>query len=119
VLTLAENHRSTAKIRVEITDQGVSVGGYTVKRRTEKNRNPQTGAMESVVDDNDLYGIALDAGHKMPYAALDDLDANLQPLPMFVKPIDKKNPSGTQLVGMSKPFPSPNMRGIARATVAG
>lgn len=108
---------STAKIRVEINKEGIYVGDFLIKRRSEKNRNPQTGALASVVADKDLVAIALDAGHVMPYAALDDLDANLQPLPMFVKPLESKDPSGVKLVGMSKPFPSPNMKGIAKATV--
>ena len=117
LLVLAEKVTTTAKIRVEISEKGIDVGGFVVKRRTEKNRNPQTGAMTPVVADNDLVAVALDAGHVMPYAALDDLDANLQPLPMFVKPIEQKDPSGVKLVGQSKPFPSPNMKGIAKATV--
>ncbi len=118
LLGLADNHKSTAKIRVEVTSEGINIGDYLMKRRTEKNRNPQSGAMESVVADTDMLAVALDAGHLMPYTALDDLDAKLQPLPMFVKPIAKQNPSGVQLVGMSKPFPSPNMKGICKATVA-
>lgn len=117
LLALAENHKSTAKIRVEVKAEGINIGDYIVKRRTEKHRNPETGTMVATVADNDLLAVALDGGHKMPYAALDDLDANLQPLPMFVKPIEKKNPSGFDLVGMSKPFPSPNMKAIAKATV--
>ncbi|MGE4545835.1 MAG: major capsid protein [Pedobacter sp.] len=119
LLVLAEKVTTTAKVRVEISDKGIDIGGFLVKRRTEKHRNPQTGAMVPTVADNDLVAIAMDAGHVMPYAALDDLDANLQPLPMFVKPIEKQNPSGIQLVGNSKPFPSPNMKGIAKATVTG
>lgn len=117
LLVLVEKVTTTAKIRVEISDKGIDVGGFLIKRRTERLRNPQSGAMEPTVADTDLLAIALDAGHVMPYAALDDLDANLQPLPMFVKPIEKKNPSGVQLVGNSKPFPSPNMKGIAKAQV--
>lgn len=117
VLALAIKLQSTAKLKVEISDVGVDVGGFIIKRRTEKNRNPQSGAMEPVVADTDVLMIALDGGHVMPHTALDDLDANLQPLPMFVKPIDKKNPSGVQLVGMSKPFPSPNMNAVCKAAV--
>jgi hypothetical protein len=119
LLVVVEKVTTTAKVRVEISDKGIDIGGYLVKRRTEKHRNPQTGSMVPTVADNDLVAIAMDAGHVMPYAALDDLDANLQPLPMFVKPIAKQNPSGIQLVGNSKPFPSPNMKGIAKATVTG
>jgi hypothetical protein len=119
LLVLAEKVTTTAKVRVEISEKGIDVGGFLIKRRTEKHRNPQSGAMVPTVGDTDLLAVAMDAGHVMPYAALDDLDANLQPLPMFVKPLEKKNPSGVTLIGNSKPFPSPNMKGIAKATVTG
>lgn len=111
------NYQGKAKVKVEVSEGGINIGGFIIKRRTEKNRNPETGVMTPVVADKDVVMIALDANHVMPYTALDDLDANLQPLPMFVKPIEKKNPSGVQLVGMSKPFASPNMKGICKATV--
>lgn len=117
LFAIAEASVTTAKMRVEITEKGINVGGYLVERRSERNRNPQTGAMTPVVGDDDVVMLALDAGHKLPYCALDDLDARLQPLPFFVKPIETKDPSGYRLVGMSKPFPVPNVKGICRATV--
>lgn len=117
LFAIAEASVTTAKMRVEITEKGINVGGYLVERRSERNRNPQTGAMTPVVADDEVVMLALDAGHKLPYCALDDLDARLQPLPFFVKPIETKDPSGYRLVGMSKPFPVPNVKGICRATV--
>lgn len=114
---LAEASVTTAKLRVEITEQGINVGGFLVKRRAERYRNPQTGAMVAVLGDKVVRMIATDAGHKLPYCALDDLDANLQPLPFFVKPIQQKDPSGWKLIAESKPFPIPNCSGICDATV--
>jgi len=116
---LAEDHTSTAKMKVEVTDKGINVGGYLIKRRSERHRNPQTGAMVPVVADKNVKMVATDAGHIMPYCALDDLDANLQPLPFFAKPIKLDDPSGYKLVGESKPFPIPNVDGICDATVVG
>lgn len=117
LFAIAENSRTTAKIRVEITDQGINVGGYLVRRRAEKYRKPDTGEMIPVVDDKTVKMIAKDAGHFMPYCAIDDLDGNLQPLPMFVKPERKSDPSGYKLIGESKPFPVPNVAGICDAVV--
>jgi nucleoid DNA-binding protein len=114
---LAEASVTTAKIRVEITEQGINVGGFLVRRRAERYRNPQTEAMVAVLGDKVVRMIATDAGHKLPYCALDDLDANLQPLPFFVKPIQQKDPSGWKLIAESKPFPIPNCSGICDATV--
>lgn len=114
---LAEASVTTAKIRVDITDQGINVGGFLVKRRAERNRNPQTGQMAPVIPANDVRMVALDAGHTLAYCALDDLEANLQPLPFFINPIEVKDPSGVKLVAQSKPFPIPNPSGICTARV--
>ena len=116
---IAEESKTTAKIRVEITDQGINIGGYLVKRRAEKYRNPESGGMVNVLADSAVRMIAKDAGIKLPYCAVDDLDANLQPLPFFIKPIQQKDPSGYKLVAESKPFPIPNPKGICDATVLG
>lgn len=116
IFAIAEATTSTAKINISITDQGVNIGGYLVKRRAERYRNPQTGAMTPVVADKDLMMIATDAGHFMPYCALDDLDGNLQPMPMLIKPIKLDDPSGFKLIGEAKPFPVPNVKGICKAT---
>lgn len=117
LFALAEGFVSTAQLTVAISDQGINVGGYLVKPRDELYYNPESKAMVPVVDAKKVKMIALDAGHQMPYCAIDDLDGNLQPLPFFVKPIKTENPSGYQLVAESKPFPIPNVDGICDATV--
>ena len=61
--------------------------------------------------------IATDAGHILPYAAIDDLDGNLQPLPFFIKPIKTADPSGWKLIAESKPLPIVQPKGICDATV--
>lgn len=117
LFAIAEASITTAQIRVEITEAGINVGGFLVKRRSERHRNPQTKAMVPVVPDKAVKMIATDAGHKLPYCALDDLDARLQPMPFFVKPVLKDDPSGYKLIAESKPFPVPNVRGICDAVV--
>lgn len=117
LFALAEGHVSTAQMTVAISEQGINVGGYLVKPRDELYYNPQTKAMVPVVATKTVKMIAMDAGHQMPYCAIDDLDGNLQPLPFFVKPIKTENPSGFQLVAESKPFPIPNVNGICDSTV--
>lgn len=117
LFALAEDHKSTAKMRVEITDQGINIGGYLIKRRSELYRNPQSGSMTAVAGAKELKMIATDAGHFAPYCALDDLDGNLQPMPMLVKPVKTEDPSGYKLIAEAKPFPIPNVKGICKATV--
>ncbi|WP_027368434.1 hypothetical protein [Desulfocurvibacter africanus] len=45
---LAENSRTTAKIRVEITDQGINIGGFLIRRRAGKYRDPEMRRMQAV-----------------------------------------------------------------------
>lgn len=117
IYAIAEASTTTAKIRVELTDQGINIGGYLIKRRAETYRNPATGTATACMDAKKLRMVATDAGHTLPYCALDDMDANLQPLPFFVKPIELKDPSGYKLVAESKPLPIPNMDGVCEAPV--
>lgn len=104
-------------VDIKVDAAGITIGDYLIKRRAEKYRHPQTGVMTPIVPAKTLRLVALDAGHFMPYAAVDDLDANLQATPFFTKPIKMDNPSGYQIVGESKPFPVPNVHGICDAVV--
>lgn len=117
IFAIAEASTTTAKIRVELTEQGINIGGYLIKRRAETYRHPGTGTATACLDVKTLRMVATDAGHALPYCALDDLEASLQPLPFFVKPIEIKDPSGYKLVAESKPLPIPNMDGVCDAVV--
>ncbi len=77
----------------------------------------ESGALVSAVPAKRVVAVDMDAGHKLFYAALDDLDANMQALPFFAKPIRKDDPSGYDIVGNSKPLPVPNVKGIVTASV--
>ncbi|NDY73979.1 hypothetical protein DO021_19610 [Desulfobacter hydrogenophilus] len=120
LMKIVDSVKSTIKqnIRLEKVEAGIDVGGYLVKPMDETYQNPQTGAAVDKVAAHKLCMIALDAGHALYYCALDDLDANLQPLPFFMKPIVKQNPSGIDVLGMSKPLPVINPNGICWAELA-
>lgn len=115
--SLAENFKSTAKLTVGMTAVGIDVGGYVVKRRAETYKNPQTSAVGSRLGAKMLRAVAKDGGHKLFYCALDDLEANLQALPLFINPNQTKNPSGYELIAQSKPFPVVNMKAIGEVQV--
>jgi hypothetical protein len=112
LMSIAEAVTSTAKIRVEVMDDHIDMGGFMIYRQAETYRNPQTGAATKKLADKYLRMVALDGEHQMPYAAVDDLDANLQPMPLFFKPVRTADPSGYTIVGESKPFPCPNVNAI-------
>lgn len=117
LMALAEKVTSTAKIRVEIAAEGVFVGNYLVKLRAENYKNPETGAFVQIVPDDKIVMVAQDANHRLFYCAVDDLDANLVPMPFFVKPIKVEDPSGIKLVAESKPLPVPVPKAICWAQV--
>ncbi|MEE4137463.1 MAG: major capsid protein [Desulforhopalus sp.] len=117
LFALAEAHVSKAKFTVNIDASGINVGGYLVKRMVEKYTNPQTGSAVDKLGEHDVLMIDKSAGHRLVYSAIDDLDANLLPMPFFVKPVKTDDPSGWKLIADCKPFPIPNLRAICFATV--
>lgn len=108
--------RTEIAIPVSATESSIIIGTVTVELVADEYQHPQTAAWTPVVPTNTLKAIALDAGHMMPYAAIDDLDGNLEPMPLFIKPI--KNDEGQQsLLGESKPLPIVNTDGICDVVV--
>lgn len=113
---------TSTKLRTEIaipmsaTESSIIIGTVTVELVADEYQHPQTSVWTPIIPTNTLKAIALDAGHLMPYAAIDDLDGNLEPLPLFIKPI--KNDEGQQsLLGESKPLPIVNTDGICDVIV--
>jgi hypothetical protein len=117
LMLLVDGHTATAKVRVEQTEEGVNIAGFMVRPMGETYKNPQTGAAVKKVGVKELVMVALDAEHRIIYCAIDDLDANLRPLPFFAKPIEKRNPSGVEVVANSKPLPVVNPRAVLRVNI--
>lgn len=122
LFTMVSKILTSTKLRTEIaiplsaTESSIVIGTVTVELVADEYQHPQTGVWTPVVPTNTLKAIALDAGHMMPYASIDDLDGNLEPMPLFIKPI--KNDEGQQsLLGESKPLPIVNTDGICDVVV--
>lgn len=115
VETYGENPK--AKLRVEISKKGISIGEFLIKKMAETYIHPGSGSAIPKVADKDIMAFATDAVHTLFYCALDDLDAKLKPMPYFSKPVYKKDPSGVKIIGRSKPFPAPVVKAICWATV--
>lgn len=117
LLKLAEAYQGDA-IRVEFKDGSIIVGAAEIVLRTEEYPDPvAVNTWRPVQPSNQVRIIDPSGGHVMPYCALDDFDAKLAPLPLFIKPIRQDDPSGYKLVAMSKPFPVPSMDAIGVCTV--
>jgi hypothetical protein len=119
LLNLLDTATPADKIPLRMTESGgIAVGGeFRVELFDDSYINPGTSAVEHIVDPLQIVMIALDGDHRLFYAALDDLESNLQPLPLFIKP--RMSEDGTlKLFGESKPLPAPNVKAICWATVA-
>lgn len=116
---LAQVHPEKSSLGVTVEAQKINVAGFVVTERTETFLYPSTAARVPVVPAGDVLMIAKDAGHKLVYCAVDDLDAKLQAMPFFIKSVKVDDPSGIKLVSEGKPFPVVNVKGICRATVIG
>lgn len=117
IVAMAQVHPEKSSLSVTIDENGINVAGYVVKERAETFRYPQTDVVAPVVPANDVMIIAREAGHKLIYCAVDDLDAKLNAMPFFIKTVKKDDPSGIKLISEGKPFPVVNVKGICRAAV--
>jgi hypothetical protein len=104
LLTLIEG-TDKPKVPVKVRDDGsISIGKFKIVEMAEAYRDPKTLTTVNKLTPGELRMIS--RGYTgLFYACVDDLDANLKALPMFIKAIEHKNPSGYQLVGESKPLP--------------
>ena len=91
--------------------------GFTMMRIGSSYYDYQTKKDTPIIPDNKVCAIAIDAPHWLPYCAIDDLDANLAPLPFFSKTEKLANPSAWEIYGKSKPFPVPIVDAICWAEV--
>ncbi|WP_321495626.1 major capsid protein [uncultured Desulfobacter sp.] len=116
-LTEVYGENPKAKLRVEVSADGISLGGFLIKKMAESYLDPITGTSTAKVGAKQIMAYASDAVHTLFYCALDDLDANLQPMPYYSKPVKSQDPSGVKIIGRSKPFPAPVVKAICWATV--
>ncbi|MDA8413021.1 MAG: major capsid protein [Desulfobacteraceae bacterium] len=123
LFTLASRILTSTKLLVEagvsmqLGENFVMIGNNKIELAAEEYWNPQTAAFVPIVPVDTFQAIALDAGHQMPYASIDDLDGGLQAMPFFIKPLKTDNPSGYSLIAESKPLPVVNPLGLFRLQV--
>lgn len=87
-----------------------------IERYSGKYYNPQTKAWVSGIAEKTIKAVVKD-NFAFRYLALDNVAANLKPLPLFINPIKRELPSGWVLNALSKPFPIPDPNGICDAVV--
>lgn len=104
------------KVSVQIKEGEIIVGSFRIREMSEIYRDPETGNSRNKLPEKELRMVA--KGHTaLFYGPVDDLDANLQPLPLFVKPVMDKRLSILELIGESKPLPAVNPKSVCKALV--
>lgn len=116
IIGLADESKSNVLQVKVMSENEVSVGGYTVQMESSTYKG-QAKIVTKTVDDNKLCMVDKAAGHSLFYLSLDDLENGLLPMPFFPSQELKKNPSGLEIVGRSKPLPAPIVGAISWATV--
>ncbi|HOP33236.1 MAG TPA: major capsid protein [Candidatus Hydrothermia bacterium] len=105
------------KIAAQITEKNIVVAGFTVELMNSKYVDLTTGDTKYAVPTNKICAVSLDAPNTLYYCAIDDIEAGLVAMPFFATPDTKKNPSGVEIIGKSKPLPVPVVDAICWATV--
>lgn len=106
-----------SKVPVRINEDGtVTVGKFKIHEMSETWRDPHSGTTVNKLADKEIRMNAKDATGFF-YGPVDDLDAKLQPLPMFVKPVRDEIKGGMAIIGHSKPLPCIAPESVCKATV--
>ena len=105
--------------KVEVKEGALDFGGLLLEEMSETYPHPQTGEDTPKVPADAVVAWADGGGWTRFYAALDDLDSGLQPLPFFVKPVEAKRTGNIELIAQCKFLPAPVPRAICWATVLG
>lgn len=79
--------------------------------------NIATGGTTPVVADTKLMAVANDAPFELIYAALDNLNANLAGMPIWIDQFRDDRAGSIELIAESKPLPVPYSKGICWMTV--
>lgn len=102
----------------EWTDYGVKLfGKYEIQSLDETFTLPGANSATAMLAANKVRVVDMANTGNLIYAALDDLDANLAPMPFYCKPIRKQDPDGTKLVASSKPLPAFAMKRMSEQTI--
>lgn len=102
---------------ISVANNAIIFPGFTLYRLASTYYDYKAKQDTPVIPDGKACAVALDAPHWLPYCAIDDIDAQLAPLPFFSKAVKVENPSAWEIYGKTKPFPVPIVEAICWADV--
>lgn len=113
---LPNDQRSDARVDGNVISLG---GGFKINLFVSSYYDPKLKDYVQPIADTEIQAFSENISFNFKYLAIDDLDAGLQPTPLFIKTVKQEAPSGYNLIGNSKPLPIPVVKSMVKATVAG
>ncbi len=104
------------RLDAKVLGATITLGGFTIYRFVATYYDPKTKARVKAIADTSIQAKSKDTAFSFKYLAIDDVDAGLQPEPLFVKTIKSDDPSGYKVLGHSKPLPIPVVKAMRKAT---
>ena len=101
---------------VKQKEGAIDFGGFLLEEFSETYPDPRTGADTLKIPGNAVVALPEKAFTRF-YAALDNIHAGLQPLPIFIRVVEDPEGGGLKLIGESKVLPAPVVEAIVWATV--
>ncbi len=99
--------KASGNVPVQWTDYGcILFGKYKIMPLSNTYTLPGASSATAVIDAKYIQTVDLANTGKMFYAALDELDARLRPLPFWATHIPSRDPSGVKILSSSKPLPA-------------
>jgi hypothetical protein len=105
------------RIEAKVDGNVIKLGGYTITRMAATYYDPKAKTYKKAIDDKFVQAVGKDAAFGFKYLAIDDLDAGLQAMPIFINPKKVDDPSGWKIMGQSKPLPIPVVKAMVKAQV--
>jgi hypothetical protein len=116
MLNLLESDKES-KIPARMGEDGVIIlGKFKIYEMSETWKHPKTGATVPKLADGEIR-MNVTGMTALYYGALDDLDANLQPMPLYIKPVKDTRSGNLELIAHSKPLPAIAPRSVMKAIV--
>lgn len=107
--------------RASIDGETISVNGFDILLNDGAYSDRASDGSATVKDEvaSDYLVGWVEGVPKLSYHAIDDLDSNLEPMPVFIKAVKTEDPSGIKIISESKPMPLVSPKAILWTKVTG
>ncbi len=117
LVSLIAGAPNDSRINAKVSNEGIVLGEYVIRKLKGRYRNPQTKNYVNAIGDNEILAVDKGTGFALKYMAIDNLNAGLAALPLFVNVVADAKGKGYTLNFLSTPFPMPIVDAMKKATV--